>query len=67
MSKTKTGVQKIRAHMAAARNEDGMEAAQVILILVLVVLGLIPIIKMITDKLKAKGTEVGASIDGTTG
>jgi Flp pilus assembly pilin Flp len=63
----KTGIQKIRNHMSAvSRNEDGMEAAQVILILVLVVLGLIPVIMTITNSLKSKGTEINNGITGIT-
>lgn len=64
MTKAKTGVQKIRAHMSAMQNEKGMEAAQVILILVLVVVVLIPVIVMITNSLRAKGEEVNNSITG---
>lgn len=61
----KNTVQKFRAHMAAiARNEDGMEAAQVILILIVVV-GLIALIKtQIIDRLSDRAEEVGAGIDG---
>lgn len=65
MSKAKTGVQKIRAHMDSMRNEDGMEAAQVILILVLVVVGLIPVITIIRDSLVDKADEVNDGITGT--
>jgi Flp pilus assembly pilin Flp len=45
-----------------SRNEDGMEAAQVILILALVVLGLIPVIATITDNLEKKGKLVNDGI-----
>lgn len=65
MSKAKTGVQKIRAHMNNMRNEDGMEAAQVILILVLVVVGLIPVITIIRNSLVTKAEEVNTGITGT--
>jgi Flp pilus assembly pilin Flp len=61
----KTGIEKIRNHMSGvSRNEDGMEAAQVILILVLVVLGLIPVIMTITNSLKGKGDEIDKGITG---
>jgi Flp pilus assembly pilin Flp len=58
-----SGAQKIRNHMSGvSRNEDGMEAAQVILILALVVLGLIPVIATITDNLEKKGKLVNDGI-----
>lgn len=53
---------RLRAHFSAARNEDGMEAAQVILILVLVVLVLIPVITQVGSRLTQKGSEVISGI-----
>jgi len=55
---------RLRNHFSAARNEDGMEAAQVILILVLVVLVVIPVISLIANNLKNRATEVNQSISG---
>jgi len=46
--------------------ESGMEAAQVILILFLVVIGLIPILIRIKDAIAQKGTSVGNTIVRTT-
>lgn len=53
---------RLRAHFSAARNEDGMEAAQVILILVLVVLVLIPVITSVGSRLTSKGSQVISGI-----
>lgn len=44
-------------------DESGMEAAQVILILFLVVVGLIPIILTLKNKLAAKGTTINNQVD----
>ena len=63
MSKALTAVEKIRRHMAAGR-EEGMEAAQVILILVLVVIGLVPVLLIIKDSLVDRANEVDDSING---
>ena len=43
-------------------DERGMEAAQVILILVIVVVGLIPVITMIRNAISAKGAGAANSI-----
>ena len=53
---------RLRAHFSAARNEDGMEAAQVILILVLVVVVLVPVIRFISNALSTRGSEVQQSV-----
>lgn len=53
---------KIRSRIARLANEDGMEAAQVILILIVVVIVLIPVIKMISDALRTRGSAVNQSI-----
>jgi Flp pilus assembly pilin Flp len=53
------------ARMAALRaDENGMEAAQVILILAIVVVVLIPVITLIVNALKAQGTKVVSGING---
>lgn len=52
---------------ALHRNESGMEAAQVILILFLVVVFLIPILWIIKGKLGDKGTDIGNCIDTPEG
>lgn len=53
-----------RARVAGlSGDERGMEAAQVILILVLVIVGLMPILLTIKDKLAANANEVSAGID----
>lgn len=57
MSISQTAVHKIKSYMNAAREEDGMEAAQVILILVIVVLGLIPVITLIRNAVADRGEE----------
>lgn len=67
---TKTLVEankRIREHFSAARNEDGMEAAQVILILILVVLVLVPAITFIGRQLGSRGSQMGSSVTGYTG
>lgn len=51
---------------ATSDAEAGMEAAQVILILFLVVIGLIPVIVFIRNKLAAKASSVGPGIDNAT-
>lgn len=56
---------RLRNHFSAARNEDGMEAAQVILILVLVVLVLIPVLGAITNNLRSRASQVNSGISGT--
>jgi len=53
---------RLREHFSAARNEDGMEAAQVILILVLVVVVLVPVISLIANALQTRGNELQTSI-----
>jgi Flp pilus assembly pilin Flp len=53
------------ARMAALRaDENGMEAAQVILILAIVVVVLIPVITLIVNALKSQGTKVVSGING---
>lgn len=62
MSKSMTAVEKIKAHLAG-RGEEGMEAAQVILILVLVVIGLVPVLIMIKNSLAERADQVDKSIN----
>ena len=62
MSISQTAVNKVRAHMAAMRNEEGMEAAQVILILLIVVIGLIPVIVLIRNSIEERGQDVNDGI-----
>lgn len=64
MSISQTAVHKIKSHMNSMRNEDGMEAAQVILILVIVVLGLIPVITIIRNAVAERGSEAYTGIGG---
>ena len=61
-------IQKIKgavsARAAALRSdENGMEAAQVILILGIVVIVLLPVIGLIVNALKAQGTKVVTGIN----
>ncbi len=60
MNKMKGMLAQVRA---LNEDESGMEAAQVILILVLVVIGIIPILFFIKEKLDTKGQEIGVGID----
>jgi Flp pilus assembly pilin Flp len=48
---------------ALNEDESGMEAAQVILILVLVVVGILPILFFLKGKLEERGTDIGTGID----
>ena len=56
----------MKARFQALRNdENGMEAAQVILILALVLLALIPIVKIIINKVGAAGTKTSTCLDAS--
>lgn len=53
-----------RARFTALRaDESGMEAAQVILILALVLIGLVPVVNSIITRIKTKGSEACTQID----
>jgi len=60
MNKMKDMLAQVRA---LNEDESGMEAAQVILILVLVVIGIIPILFFIKEKLDERGSDIGTGID----
>lgn len=64
MAMLTNSVMALRDRVAALHDDErGMEAAQVILILVLVVVGLMPILIQIKDKLAAKGQLVSNELD----
>lgn len=63
-------IQKIKTSIksrvdALRADENGMEAAQVILILVIVVVALVPLINMIVSKITQKGNEAVNQMDQT--
>jgi len=67
----KENVKKIKdtmkARFQALRNdENGMEAAQVILILALVLIALIPIVRFIIEKVRASGQTASNCLDANT-
>ena len=64
MDKMKNMFAQVRA---LDEDESGMEAAQVILILLLVVIGIIPVLVIIKNKLTERGDEVASEVDGTGG
>ena len=47
-------------------DENGMEAAQVILILAIVLLALIPIVRIIVSKVQGQGDKASSCLDGAT-
>lgn len=57
---------RIREHFSAARNEDGMEAAQVILILIFVVIIIIPVVRLVANALASKASDAESAIDNST-
>ena len=57
----------VKARFQSLRSdENGMEAAQVILILAIVLIALVPIIRIIVSKVKAQGTNASTCLDGAT-
>ena len=62
MNKVIKVINKLRAKFSLLRNETGMEAAQVILILVVVVLILIPVVSTIAKSVASRGSEANTSI-----
>lgn len=59
-------VDKFKNRVNDLDNESGMEAAQVILILVLVTIALIPMLKFLQSKITERGSGVGGSIGNVT-
>ena len=57
----------VKARFQSLRSdENGMEAAQVILILAIVLIALVPIIRIIVSKVKAQGESASTCLDGAT-
>lgn len=62
----RTAVEGIRSRFSAlSKDEEGMEAAQVILILMLVIVGLFPIISTIKNNLATKASSANNQIVNT--
>jgi Flp pilus assembly pilin Flp len=57
-----TLINKLRSKFSSRRDEKGMEAAQVILILVVVVLVLIPVVSQIAKSVSSRGSLANDSI-----
>ena len=56
----------VKARFESLRNdENGMEAAQVILILAIVLIALVPVIRIIVNKVSEQGSKAQSCIDGT--
>lgn len=60
-------IDSFRTRLAALRaDENGMEAAQVILILVLVVIGLLPVLNLIKNAISSQGVKVASGISNAS-
>jgi Flp pilus assembly pilin Flp len=64
----KVAINKFRGRMSALNNDErGMEAAQVILILALVVIVMIPVFNAIMNAMSSQGTKAATCIATPTG